>query len=131
MKPVPRRRLSHNEYLAMYLRQRGVCGCSEECDLLLIPGEIHQQHDPPHELRKFDPDYNGKPDVLYTEQCHKRITAERDGPNIVKARHMGGGKGSQRAKRKNKSYRQIKSRNTLGGDEYKRRKAWAEKARKE
>lgn len=61
---------------------------------------------------KNTPGYNGKPSYLWTDECHKAITKDVDGPVIKKARHMGGGKGSQVARRGNKSYRPLKSRKT-------------------
>lgn len=107
---APRRTLSKREHLAMFLAQDGRCVCGKCDGLKLRPGEIHEQHDPPYELMKDTEGYDGKPNKLFTRECHENITRTEDGPRIVKARHQAGGKGSQIAKRKNKSYRSIQSR---------------------
>jgi len=81
----------------MFIAQDGRCACG--CKQKLMPGQIDEQHRPPHELRKDDPDYDGKPNELWTRACHKKETKDEDLPRIIKARHQAGGLGSQRAKR--------------------------------
>jgi hypothetical protein len=105
---IPRRSFNKREHLAQYVAQNGKCNCGQCDGLMLRPGEIHEQHDPPYYMMKNTPGYDGKPKWLWTKECHENITREVDGPAIVKARHMGGGKGSQQARRKNKSYRPLK-----------------------
>jgi len=107
---VPRRSFSKPEHLAQYIEQDGKCNCGECGGLALIPGEIHEQHDPPYELMKDVEGYDGKPSFLFTKECHENITRTQDGPRIVKARHQAGGRGSQRHKRTLKSYKPIQSR---------------------
>lgn len=122
---IPRRSFTKREQLAQFIAQDGRCNCGRCDGLKLQPGRIHEQHSPPYDLRKHDPDYDGKPSYLWTADCHKAITKEKDGPVIKKARHQGGGRGSQIAKRKNKSYRPIPGEKL--GVKYARQKAFKAK----
>ena len=127
---VPRRSLSKREHLAQFLAQDGRCNCGYCDGLKLRPGEIHEQHDPPYELMKDVEGYDGKPSFLFTKECHENITRTEDGPRIVKARHQAGGRGSQRHKRKSKSYRKIPGPSKEQRQaNYQRSKAWAEKVK--
>lgn len=73
----------------------------------------------------------GKTDVengrVECPDCAKGTHAD-DTRIAAKCERMAGRKGQYARRKRNGP--QIKSRNTLGGDEYQRRKAWAEKARK-
>lgn len=105
---TPRRSFSKREHLAQFLAQDGRCNCGECDGLKLRPGEIHEQHDPPYEIMKDQPGYDGKPKWLWNRECHENYTREVDGPMIVKTRHMGGGKGSQLHRRKRRGGSSIK-----------------------
>lgn len=119
-----RKSFTKREAIEQCIKQKGRCGCG--CGQKLIPGKIDEQHSPPFELMKDRPGYDGKPSSLWLRACHRKETKEVDGPRIVKARHQAGGKGSQIATRTKRGGSSIQSRNTLGGDEYQKRKAWAE-----
>lgn len=106
---MPRRSFTKKEALAQFIAQDGKCNCGRCDGIKLQPGRIHEQHCPPYDIMKNTPGYDGKPSYLWTDECHKAITKHVDGPVIKKTRHMGGGKGSQVARRKNKSYRPLKS----------------------
>lgn len=106
--PVNRKPLTKRELLEMFIAQKGRCACP--CKKKLQPGLIDEQHNPPHYLRKDDPDYDGKPNELWIRECHKRETKEVDGPRNVKARHQAGGKGSQRAKQQKRGGSLLPSR---------------------
>ena len=93
---VKRKPLTKREALEMFIAQDGLCACG--CGQKLKAGEIDEQHFPHHELRKDDPDYDGKPNELWIRACHKKETKDVDMPRITKARHQAGGLGSQRAK---------------------------------
>lgn len=116
---APRRSFTKKEHLAQYIAQDGKCNCGECNGLKLLPGEIHEQHDPPYNIMKNSPGYDGKPKWLWTKECHENYTRTVDLPTIVKTRHMGGGKGSQYHRRKKrgpslKSNSKIKSRGFEG-----------------
>ena len=118
-----RLRLTKFEYAVIFLEQQGLCGCG--CGEPLKEGFIDEEHTIPNEFKP------GKSDSLWLRECHKKKTA-KDKADIARAKRRSGGKGSQRAKRENKSYRPIpQPSKEQRQEQYRRARAWkAENVRK-
>ena len=105
--------LNKFEFAVIFHRLDGKCGCG--CGEPLVEGEIDAEHSIPVALNG-----KAKPDSLWRRQCHKAKT-KGDVKNIAKVnRIIGKRNGTFNVNRK-----PLSSRNTLGGDEYRKRKEWA------
>ena len=116
-----RQRLSKYEFAEMFLAQNGRCACG--CGERLERGKVDEEHSKPVALGG-----DAKPDSLWRRDCHKAKT-RGDVKVIAKVERIAGRKGQYARRKKNGS--KIQSANTLGGEQYKARKEWAERVKRD
>ena len=88
-------------------------------------GDVEYDHDPP--LAAGGADHDEKPMTPLHASCHA-IKTKADRKVIAKTKRMAGETGQYARRKKNGS--QIQSRNTLGGEEGKKRREWAKQMKK-